>query len=143
MSTQPPKIAILGFSLETNGFSPPSTRADFEQIYLLRGAELEADIRSEHPRANGTLPGFVREMNASGDWTMAPLLVAVPSTTPTLLREKKVGIFAAAVVVVGAVTRPLQLLLRRRRGGVKAGECRPRRCCGGPCRTTAPGVPRH
>jgi microcystin degradation protein MlrC len=79
MSKANPKIAILGFSLETNGFSPPSTRADFEQSYLMRGAELEADIRSEHPRANGTLPGFVREMNATGDWTMAPLTVAATS----------------------------------------------------------------
>jgi microcystin degradation protein MlrC len=79
MSKENPKIAILGFSLETNGFSPPSTRADFEQSYLMRGAELEADIRSEFPRANGTLPGFVREMNATGDWTMAPLTVAATS----------------------------------------------------------------
>jgi microcystin degradation protein MlrC len=79
MSKANPKIAILGFSLETNGFSPPSTRTDFEQSYLLRGAELEADIRSEFPRANGTLPGFVCEMNATGDWTMAPLVVAATS----------------------------------------------------------------
>lgn len=79
MNTTPPKIAILGFSLETNGFSPPSTQQDFEDIYLMRGAELEADIRSEHPRANGTLPGFVREMNATGVWSMAPLVVAATS----------------------------------------------------------------
>lgn len=79
MSKSNPKIAILGFSLETNGFSPPSTRADFEQSYLMRGAELEADIRSEFPRANGTLPGFVREMNATGEWTMVPLTVAATS----------------------------------------------------------------
>lgn len=79
MSNSSPKIAILGFSLETNGFAPPSTRADFEQSYLLRGAALEADIRAAHPRANGTLPGFVREMDATGDWTMAPLTVAATS----------------------------------------------------------------
>ena len=79
MSKANPNIAILGFSLETNGFSPASTRADFEQSYLMRGAALEADIRSEHPRGNGTLPGFVREMNATGEWTMAPLTVAATS----------------------------------------------------------------
>ncbi len=79
MSKVNPIIAILGFSLETNGFSPPSTRADFEQSYLLRGGELEADIRSQHPRANGTLPGFVHEMDATGDWAMAPLVVAATS----------------------------------------------------------------
>jgi microcystin degradation protein MlrC len=106
MTPANPKIAILGFSLETNGFSPPSTRADFEQSYLMRGAALEADIRSEHPRANGTLPGFVREMNATGDWTMAPLVVA--ATSPggpaeqsffdDFLSEVKAGLEAALPV---------------------------------------------
>ena len=74
-----PKIAILGFSLETNGFSPPTTRANFEQTYLLGGAELEADIRAEHARASGTLTGFAREMDLTGAWQMAPLLVAATS----------------------------------------------------------------
>jgi len=34
MSRGNPKSAIPGFSLETNGFSPSSTRVDFEQSYL-------------------------------------------------------------------------------------------------------------
>ena len=76
MNASTPKIAVLGFSLETNGFSPPTTRADFAQSYLLAGAELEADIRAEHSRASGTLTGFTREMDASGPWQMAPLIVA-------------------------------------------------------------------
>lgn len=91
MSRENPKIAILGFSLETNGFSPPST---------------QADIRSEHPRANGTLPGFGREMNGSGEWTMAPLVVAATSpgspAKPTffdeILAEVETGLWAALPV---------------------------------------------
>ncbi len=79
MSPTRPKIAVLGFSLETNGFSPPSTRADFEQSYYLRGAALEADIRAEHARASGTLTGFAHEMDNSGEWEMAPLAVAATS----------------------------------------------------------------
>lgn len=80
MSTSPPKIAILGFSLETNGFSPPSTRKDFEESYLFSGAALEEDLRAANSRASGTLPGFVLEMDATGPWSMAPLTVA--STSP-------------------------------------------------------------
>ena len=76
MTTSRPKIAILGFSLETNGFSPPSTRADFAQSYLLAGAALEADIRAAHPRASGTLTGFTRAMDTSGPWEMTPIIVA-------------------------------------------------------------------
>jgi microcystin degradation protein MlrC len=76
MSATRPRIAILGFSLETNGFSPPTTREDFAQSYLLGGAELEADIRAAHPRASGTLTGFAREMDAGGPWVMAPIQVA-------------------------------------------------------------------
>ncbi len=79
MTTVPPKIAILGFSLETNGFSPPSTRRDFEESYLFSGAALETDLRAVNSRASGTLPGFVREMDSTGAWSMAPLTVAATS----------------------------------------------------------------
>jgi len=54
-----PRIAILGFSLESNGFSPAATRADFEESYLLAGEALATDLRAEHPRGGGTLTGFV------------------------------------------------------------------------------------
>jgi len=79
MNRSTPKIAILGFSLETNGFSPPTTRANFEQTYLLGGAELEADIRAEPSRASGTLTAFAREMDAAGSWKLVPILVAATS----------------------------------------------------------------
>ena len=79
MTPARPKIAVLGFSLETNGFSPPSTQADFAQSYLLAGAELEADIRAAHARASGTLTGFAQEMDAGGPWEMVPITVAATS----------------------------------------------------------------
>jgi len=59
-----PRIAVLGFSLETNGFAPVAVRADFEQSFLVSGAALETDIRSVHPRADGTLIGFADGMDA-------------------------------------------------------------------------------
>ena len=71
-----PRIAVLGFSLESNGFAPVARRADFEESFLLAGAALEADIRSAHPRADGTLIGFAEGMHASGPWEMVPIVVA-------------------------------------------------------------------
>ena len=74
-----PRIAVLGFSLESNGFSPVATRADFEESYLLSGEALAADLHAQHPRASGTLTGFRAEMDASGDWEMLPIVVAATS----------------------------------------------------------------
>jgi microcystin degradation protein MlrC len=74
-----PRIAVLGFSLESNGFAPVAVRADFEAIYLFSGAALEADIRSPNPRANGTLIGFAEGMDSSGRWEMVPIVCAQAS----------------------------------------------------------------
>jgi microcystin degradation protein MlrC len=71
-----PRIAILGFILESNGFAPVASRADFESSYLVEGEALAADLRATHPRASGTLSGFTAAMDASGDWEMVPLRVA-------------------------------------------------------------------
>jgi microcystin degradation protein MlrC len=79
MSRSKPRIAVLGFSLESNGFAPVATKADFEQSYLLSGEALAADIHAPHPRASGTLTGFRAAMDASGDWEMVPILVAATS----------------------------------------------------------------
>ena len=71
-----PRIAVLGFSLESNGFAPVAMRSHFEESFLAAGSALEADIRSAHPRADGTLIGFAEGMDASGPWEMAPIVVA-------------------------------------------------------------------
>lgn len=74
-----PRVAILGFSLESNGFAPVARKADFEESYLLAGEALAADVRSPHPRASGTVTGFCAGMDASGAWEMVPILVAMTS----------------------------------------------------------------
>lgn len=79
MSERKPRIAVLGFSLESNGFSPVAVKADFEESYLLAGEALAADLRAPHPRAVGTLTGFCAGMDASGDWELVPILVAATS----------------------------------------------------------------
>ncbi|MBM3481314.1 MAG: M81 family metallopeptidase, partial [Alphaproteobacteria bacterium] len=44
-----PRIALLGFSIECNKWSPPATRADFEQRTWLEGDAIVADARSAAP----------------------------------------------------------------------------------------------
>ena len=72
-----PRIAVGGFMLESNGHSPVATREEFAANFIAAGAELEADWKSEHPRAPVTLTGFVQAMNASGPWTPVPLNCAM------------------------------------------------------------------
>ena len=74
--TDAPKIAILGIHLESNRFAPPVFRPDFAEHCLIYGDELLTDSRGAHPRACGTLAGFVREMDAIGPWTPAPIVYA-------------------------------------------------------------------
>ena len=71
-----PKIAILGLHLESNRFAPPTVRSDFEKLCLIYDDQLLVDSRNEHPRACGTLAGFVREMDRIGSWQPAPLVYA-------------------------------------------------------------------
>src|SRR5712691_8214292 len=61
-----PRIAVGAFMLESNGHSPVATREEFAATFLAKGAELEADWRSEHPRAPVTLSGFVDAAPAHG-----------------------------------------------------------------------------
>jgi microcystin degradation protein MlrC len=75
-----PRIAVLGFSLESNGFAPVARRADFEQSYLLAGDALAADLSAANPRAIGTLTGFCARMDETGPWERVPIVVA--ATTP-------------------------------------------------------------
>jgi len=71
-----PKIAILGIHLESNRFAPPVLRPDFAEKFLAYDDELLTDSRGAHPRACGTLTGFVREMDRLGPWIPAPLVYA-------------------------------------------------------------------
>ena len=71
-----PKIAILGLHLESNRFAPTAFKSEFIEHCLLYGDELVIDARSNHPKACGTLPGFVRQMDAIGSWQPAPIVYA-------------------------------------------------------------------
>ena len=60
MMVDEPKIAILGIHLESNRFAPPVFRVDFAEKCLAYDDALIKDARSAHPKACGTLTGFVR-----------------------------------------------------------------------------------
>ena len=59
MSQDNPRIAILGFAIECNRFSPVTTAADFEQILALRPEVVllgtGARQRFAHPRLYASL----------------------------------------------------------------------------------------
>ena len=82
-----PRIAVGAFMLESNGHSPVATREEFAATFLAKGAELEADWKSEHPRAPVTLSGFIDAMNASGAWTPLPLMGAMVGAASTVLAD--------------------------------------------------------
>ncbi|MCX8132937.1 MAG: M81 family metallopeptidase [Roseococcus sp.] len=73
----PPRVALLGFSIECNRFAPAAGEADFAGRCLLRGPEILADARGPAPRALGEMPGFVAEMDAGGPWEPKPILLAM------------------------------------------------------------------
>ena len=68
-----PRIALLGYILETNGFAPIATEADFRRTWMDGDAILE-DAAAKAPREPGGFVGFIAGMNASGAWTPVPLL---------------------------------------------------------------------
>jgi microcystin degradation protein MlrC len=75
--TNPPRIALLGFSIECNRFAPMATEADFQTRTLIRGPDLIAEARSPAPRMLGELPGFLHAMDAAGKWEPVPSLLAM------------------------------------------------------------------
>ena len=73
------RIAILGFSLESNSFAPPCGRADFEQRGYYRGEEITRQARSEHPALYAGICGFYAAMDAAhgrDGWEPVPIVHA-------------------------------------------------------------------
>ena len=72
-----PRIAIVGFSIECNRFSPVTTAADFAKRADIRGDEIVQQARAGPCRASSDLPGFFEQMDRGGPWTPVPLRLAV------------------------------------------------------------------
>ena len=77
MSTTPPRIAILGFAIECNRFSPVTSAADFARKVDIRGEEIIRQARSGTCSTTQDLPGFFEHMDKSGPWTPVPLRMAL------------------------------------------------------------------
>ncbi|SMG48716.1 M81 family metallopeptidase [Paraburkholderia susongensis] len=71
-----PRIAILGFAIESNRFAPVSTREDFLSRAWLKGADLMTDARRDAPVMTPEIPAFVRTLDSIGPWTPVPVLFA-------------------------------------------------------------------
>ena len=69
-----PRVALCGISLESNGFSPIATEADFRALCYLAGDEVVAAARSEASTIAMEMHGFVRAMDVTGPWQPVPLV---------------------------------------------------------------------
>ncbi|MEN9773517.1 MAG: hypothetical protein RL322_587 [Pseudomonadota bacterium] len=69
-----PRVAIVGFHLETNSFSPVTTRDDYVANCWREGEEITrlARTASNLPKE---VAGFYAEMDRTGAWTPVPLIV--------------------------------------------------------------------
>ena len=76
MSKDNPRIAILGFAIECNRFSPVSTAEDFETDVDIRGNRIVTEGRAAASITLPDLPGFFVEMDRGGPWTPVPLRVS-------------------------------------------------------------------
>ena len=70
-----PRIALLGFMLESNAFSPVADEAEFRQKHWLEGDAIVDDARSATPRDPGGFTGFCRAMDESGPWQPVPIAI--------------------------------------------------------------------
>jgi microcystin degradation protein MlrC len=76
MTLAAPRVAILGFFIECNRWSPVSTQASFAQSLDIAGEALGAELRSQTPRLLPDTIGFVSAMDQAGPWQAVPLRVA-------------------------------------------------------------------
>ena len=77
MSQDNPRIAVLGFAIECNRFSPVTTAEDFEHDVDIRGNRIVSEARSGKSITMPDLPGFFHEMDRTGTWTPVPLRVSL------------------------------------------------------------------
>ncbi|MBO0739750.1 MAG: M81 family metallopeptidase, partial [Alphaproteobacteria bacterium] len=100
----PPRVALLGFSIECNKFAPCATKAHFLARTYLEGDTLIKEARSPNPTMLPETPGFVATMDASGPWT--PIGIALAMTEPNGPVEH--GFF---VELLDAISRRLKAAL--------------------------------
>src|SRR5829696_593041 len=68
-----PRIALIGFMLESNAFAPVADEAEFRQQHWIEGEAIVVDARLPVPRDPGGFVGFCRAMDETGPWLPVPL----------------------------------------------------------------------
>ncbi len=77
LRSTPPRVAILGFSIECNKFAPPATKAHFLARTYLEGDAIVVEARATAPSMLPETPGFVAAMDSSGGWTPVGIALAM------------------------------------------------------------------
>lgn len=98
------RIAVLGFSLESNRFAPVCGREDFMRRGYFKGAEITEQARAENPYIDNSICGFYAAMDrafgSANKWEPVPILFAASfpagavdeSFFKELLRDFKAGL---------------------------------------------------
>lgn len=83
MLKNPPRVAIVGFVLESNRFAPLSVREDFEKSCWEEGARI-TELARQASHLPGEIRGFYEKMDSYGEWAPVPLIVvSAPPGGPT------------------------------------------------------------
>lgn len=75
IASRKPRVAILGMHLESNAFAPVTTAHDFRHRCFQQGEAIIRNARAATPSWPMEVPGFVAQMDKSGDWEPVPILV--------------------------------------------------------------------
>ena len=70
-----PRIALLGFHLESNSFAPVTEERHFRSLCYREGEDITREARKPVSALPAEIPGFYREMDKSGGWTPLPVIV--------------------------------------------------------------------
>jgi microcystin degradation protein MlrC len=71
-----PRIAILGFPLESNWSAPVSDRLIFEQALYLADDEITLELAGDRAMLPGTVRSFSTAMDEQGYWDAVPIVLA-------------------------------------------------------------------
>ena len=66
---------MLGFHLESNALAAVCTEAHFRSLCYAEGEDITREARKPVTSLPAEIPGFFREMDASGPWTPLPIIV--------------------------------------------------------------------
>jgi microcystin degradation protein MlrC len=70
-----PRVAVLGFHLESNAFAPVSEERHFRSLCYVEGEDISREARKRVTSLPKEIPAFYREMDALGAWTPVPIIV--------------------------------------------------------------------